>query len=736
MKLPEPTLRNRIILSCVAIIIIFLISAIQIVSADKEYPRADDQIYEGAPNANYGAGTIDSIQSQLNGNAYIIMNYNLSNISYASFGKVNISEYTGNVIRSNGTSTLAWVVYFCTDGYFNETNISWKNFHNNTWVYNSCNFSDRIINISILSLLNNTRQTFAPESDKLAQRINNDADKSFTLVHILEPVNQSTIAQYIEFDSKNNANILLRPYLEFVVGDYQKPIINFTYPINNTRMNDFNGSILFFANETVNCSINNTNFILTSTNGTHFQYDYSGFTEGIYNLTISCSDGGGLGVSATLNFQIDTTKPQIIYYFPLNNSISNATQHLLNVSVFDNNALWIVNITIKNSTGDIKYTHTSGNISIASDIKYYNYSELIDTSGFTSTNDTFMLFIESWDAHTGELISVDIAPTEQWTIDEKIEVLTLDDTEIKIRHPTEEDFNFTVKPDRISWDIETTNTGETVIDEHLIDEPPIDDVTESPVFSYYIIDAPNSVLLPNSAYPCHIIVDDKFWMDCEGLKNPDISELNNNIYRIGYQKEDIVNVESTGILNYINQTSYFTIDKVIPIITLQYPQDATTYNKSDFQNKIIIDISKNVSCIENDTEFSLLSNNATYYHWIAGSVSLGNHSVQIQCTDNLGNTGYLNFVFEIVEPTNTGGANVTVNTSVSVDVILIMVIIIYLFLVIFSFLVKDTYLFVFTSLYGLFMGLWLWNSYPSIPKTIILVFLTFNAYIVYQITKK
>jgi hypothetical protein len=88
--------------------------------------------------------------------------------------------------------------------------------------------------------------------------------------------------------------------------------------------------------------------------------------------------------------------------------------------------------------------------------------------------------------------------------------------------------------------------------------------TKQPVT--YTVTADKIVYLPKSEYMCHLIINDKYWYDCEGLNKASIKQVKDNSYEIMYYPETIKSYsDSLGGLNEFSTSVQFFIDTLTQI---------------------------------------------------------------------------------------------------------------------------------------------------------------------------
>ncbi|GAH00975.1 unnamed protein product, partial [marine sediment metagenome] len=131
--------------------------------------------------------------------------------------------------------------------------------------------------------------------------------------------------------------------------------ITLDYPINNTKYNDYNGSIIITTNEDAVCTNSDLgNWSLTDSTNTVFRFDNGAtFPTQNISLILNCNDTWDESVNYSLFFQIDISKPEILDYTPNNGTVFNDSFMYFDISGYDNYAIWQMNLTIKNLSNDV-----------------------------------------------------------------------------------------------------------------------------------------------------------------------------------------------------------------------------------------------------------------------------------------------------------------------------------------------------------------------------------------------
>jgi hypothetical protein len=223
-------------------------------------------------------------------------------------------------------------------------------------------------------------------------------------------------------------------------SDIIPPVITPISPINNSVFNiNYTGFINWSTDELTNCSINNTNWILNSSNNTLFTYfNPTGIDDGKYTIKIHCNDSAINNRTYDLMFRQDSINP-IMYY--KNTTLKNAdATYTFNINGSDLN-LEVFMINCTNSTGDNVHTNRTVNITTTT----WNYTRTVNTwgVGLSWCNVTFC------DEHTDNEISINPKKHDNdieiidgvWLIANDNNII-LDSIELK---PTKAEYKYTFK---------------------------------------------------------------------------------------------------------------------------------------------------------------------------------------------------------------------------------------------------------------------------------------------------
>jgi hypothetical protein len=458
--------------------------------------------------------------------------------------------------------------------------------------------------------------------------------------------------------------------------------ISLAYPVNGTRINTFNGSVIVNSSSAVYCSINNTRFSNHTNNQINEFRNNTVIGTGIYSLFVNCSDNSSNTQNLNIYFEYDVTLPTIQNVLPLNKSIMVKNPIYLQADLIDNMALWATNITIWGSNGTLKFVDYISDISISSDQKIYNFT--LNLSGITTLEDgNYTYIIDVWDAHTDSEIKADLKPTEDYTVFENKNTIALSsascasrastasciNTSVDIIYPKSSEFTFYKASDRVTWDIKGTE-------------------------NYYIISGKTSIeWLVNSHYPCHLIIDGSAWHDCSGLPKGRVTLISKNAARIDYDTPkigEIVSVESTGILNKNTNSQWFYIDTQAPALNITYPINNSVINKSVFTYLLTVLSNESVNCTDDNTFTGPYVYNATTGLSTSDFNPLtapNTYMINVNCTDMTGNNKIKDVTFQLTDISGTGTGTGSVTVNVNFD--LLPVVIIGLWLIIFILSLKN-----------------------------------------------
>jgi len=312
--------------------------------------------------------------------------------------------------------------------------------------------------------------------------------------------------------------------------DAESNSIDLNYPANTTHYNDYNGSIIIDTVNIIDCDINDSNWDYHSNTADLWMWNRTITPDGDYNIRINCSSDGG-EIIKHLNFVVDTVNPVIDVYSPLNNS-----QHeymelvLINITYNDDN-LFRTNTTIYNSTGGIMYNNYSGDLTGTS----YNVTHYLNLSIGNYTHKDV-----TTDDHTvsnfNEILNYTIIPGDKNTAT----IYHLSNGDIEFKYPNDINLSTVTSTDR--WRQLYT------YEESTLDEVEIE------------IEADSIIYRDESGYACHLIINDIYWYDCEGLNVSEMEIDENKVVMKFFRNEDNDLSESIGGLNIV--TEYYNFEMV------------------------------------------------------------------------------------------------------------------------------------------------------------------------------
>jgi len=502
--------------------------------------------------------------------------YNLSNITGNSVLSANLSINFSDLLNAN--AAINFTSTYCDDT-FNTGTLTWNN---QATEVTGCNASAFATN-SITTFTANV----AYEWD-ITALVNDELDGGdglFTLKHLMNPDDYDGNARRAYFYNNLATNSFnKRPKIILSLAPVTNFSVTLKYPTNETHYHlvganiskVYNGTISATSNKNANCTINNTNWNLVATNTTvHGWINNTALADANYSIRLSCINGAETQTK-DFWFIIDTTDPNIDIFSPLNNSIqyNNMT---LNVSYSDL-YLYRANTTIyRESDNTIVYSNYSGDLSGLN--VYYNITQIIDLDNGSFPIGNYRTLFEAVDTHTKK----DFKENPKL---EKIKLknsyktdLNLEKGKFTIEHPLDMDISTIKEKDRIKFKHTKTKLENTDI----------------------YIEGEKLIYLPQSEYPCHFIVNNNYWYDCVGYKNPKVSKINDTRYKIEFNmdKPEVI-TESLGGLNYVNKTTYFykvnaTLNNVSQGDTFSPPDSNFTYISTD--NFTISTLIVNNTCV-------------------------------------------------------------------------------------------------------------------------------------------
>lgn len=364
------------------------------------------------------------------------------------------------------------------------------------------------------------------------------------------------------------------------------------YPNATRHYKVYNGSFIINGTSLMKCQVNDTNWTLMgSSPSLEFEfYNPTTLSERVYSIYWNCTrNGTALTDNGVVNITIDTTFPYITFNSPANHSkiAKNFTIEIMFSDIY----LYGTNVSIY-QVGNSTPKLTNQSINATGTWTNYLYTQNIDSSKYLDGD--FQIIAIAADTHTDEkwneiaaitekVIQVDeervtLEPVSQKLIDgekigitkettfsrdsrEKELVMALDYGDIKLSYPE-------------NMEIIPIKTADRYVFDHQSKERYGD--------TYEIIEADKIVVLENSPFPGHLVLNDKYWYDAAGLPGAEIAKISDNKYIILWTKtEEKITSHSLGGLNVNNKTLFFSVDQTSPTllknITLSYGNGANIW---------------------------------------------------------------------------------------------------------------------------------------------------------------
>ena len=262
-------------------------------------------------------------------------------------------------------------------------------------------------------------------------------------------------------------------------------------------------------------------------------------------------------------------------------------------------------------SSDVYFNNYSGNLSGTTTV--YNVSETISVDNWADGMYTY--FMEATDTHTTSYFDEELITATVYTGINNNNYKTtysLSQGIIEFTYPVGLDLQTEKLTDRFTQKF--INVGS-------LDEIEIE------------IDANSVVYLPQSYYPCHLIINNAYWFDCVGLPDPQIVTADSTHFVVkSFTGGNDFTFESLGGLNYINLTYNLFLDFTAPSFLTNSSSSTSTTTTLNF------DTSENVTV-----------------QWLFG----------LNCTDNL-DTGSetLNDTFSLVEAALTASTVYWYNVTI------------------------------------------------------------------------
>ena len=329
--------------------------------------------------------------------------------------------------------------------------------------------------------------------------------------------------------------------------------LKLVYPLNETHYNNYNGSIIVNVTNALDCDINNNDWSFTGNDTELWRFDRLNTPDGNYSIVINCSDPDN-EVNISFWFVVDQTNPIITVYSPVNNSMHDSNIWV-NVTYTDTN-LYRANTTIFNSSGNIIYNNYSGDLNQDT----YDVRNLLDIS--TLQNGEYTLNTIATDDHTVKEFK------------EELKESTTEDSNEKTTRYNMEHGNIYIDYDK-DVTMKTIKTTDRWKQEYSYDEKAKNNLKIT-------VRADKIVYREHSPYACHLIINDNYWYDCEGL---DITRFIQNKNKITFwydRKDDKDLSESIGGLNIVEENRVFHITRFNSFESLEFKIPTTTFSTSTY----------------------------------------------------------------------------------------------------------------------------------------------------------
>lgn len=236
----------------------------------------------------------------------------------------------------------------------------------------------------------------------------------------------------------------------------------------------------------------------------------------------------------------DNVFPEVFGLYPANGSeISKNSTSAFNftANVFDN-WLYRVNVTIFNPDNSTYWNNYSGDIS--SPVEWWNVTKWFNVTG--AQLGVYRVEIDAADSHTAAVFSESPRIRETMTKEGyKETVYEMDYGDISFTYEKEIKLVEVYEKDRIvqEFDLTAAKTAQ------------------------YTIKADKIIEIKDSIWPCHVIINDKYWYDCDGLPGASLKKTGDNEYMVLFENTgEIVKSRSLGGLNEIEYRSWFEISEI------------------------------------------------------------------------------------------------------------------------------------------------------------------------------
>ena len=510
----------------------------------------------------YGFGDAHSDQSNPAATAYtgnFTYTTNRASNAQRAYYQFNLTNLSGQVTSANFTFYLETI--YSLDGTFNfsfyacydTTNASW-NEASLTWnsqdiITDSCAASPFYTKIANTY----TAKTFYYVN--ITPIINSEyaLDKHFIIKVKASVETGGSPSKFISIGT-TEAPFTYRPRVDFTYASNGSaaPSITVLHPnttIHYGLLSPYNGSIILSSNIPANCTLNDTRWTLSRNVGNIITFqNNTAIGDGTYIVEYRCNSTATSWTNLSINFTLDYTKPIARIIWPGNGSrIWELATPPFQVSFYDK-YLYKANITFYNSSGTMRWFVQ--NISFSGVHEWWNYTKLdiefnktyVSKNAPIPWEDIVTIRLTATDTHTATLFSENV----------EAKVVTKDGL---IKTTYEMDYgDFTQSlPTGI-----TTKVVEDYDRWHF--EYSSDDDTAPGKVSMYL-SASQIKYLPLSPWKCHFVLNDRYWWDCEGLKDSKVTQVDATTYRIDFMMDtEKVMSDSIGGLNNITVDYQYILD--------------------------------------------------------------------------------------------------------------------------------------------------------------------------------
>jgi hypothetical protein len=574
-------------------------------------PVDDAEVLEDTPGGNFGTLNETITQSRNTHAEISYYAFDLSNISL-NMKYANFTYYVYSVANPIGTNNITFL--YCNDAGFDETTITWNN--RNTEVAN-CNTTHPLYNKAHNTWTANKWYTFSINST--VNKEITSGDKKFVIKSTFTNIGDPTTSRNIKVTSRESVDNM-EPYMNYDL------LFNFniSFPVLNKHYNYYNNSLIIYSGASMWCSVNNTNWTINSTSPSttlRFMNNHPFINEGRYSIFVNCTKQSGLDkYNRTINFTIDRTYPDIFVITPANNTIRNKN-FTLTVRYYDL-YLYATNTTVR-YLGNNSVIFNRLNTSITGTQNWHNLTYKMNIASLPDGN--YSIFMTAADTHTVADFKENPQETTTRTTLKGVAVnrkdLKMKKGDITLIYPENVEIKTKKEKDRIIFEHKTKDIRET--------------------YEYSII-ANKIVYLSDSPYRNHLIINDKYWYDTEGLPDSSILSVSDKEVRIIYKQiRETESSRSLGGLNEINSSSRFFVDKTVPNMTSNTTQGYG--NNIIFRFNATEPVKYNATimlrnCSGNITRFISNATYATSHYFRSRYFDLNEtYYIRIQITDNANN---------------------------------------------------------------------------------------------------